>query len=51
MSVHFRNTCFIVDNVICKAECETKWNKSQPNLVMRGFSKKLTIKNGTATIG
>lgn len=50
MSIHFRDTCQVVDNVICKAECETKWNKTQPRLVMRGFANNVIIKNGVAYI-
>lgn len=50
MSVHFRGSCYKVNNIECKVPCETKWNKNMPNLVMRGFATKVTIKNGKATI-
>ena len=50
MSVHFRNTCNIVDEIECIVSCETKWNKTQPRLVMRGWANKVTIKNGKAII-
>lgn len=39
MTVHFRGKCIQVDEVICKRPCETKWNKKQPRLVMRGYCK------------
>lgn len=50
MSVHFKKSCVVVDNVICNVPCETKWSKSQPNLVMRGFAKEVIIKNNQAII-
>jgi len=42
MSVHFRGKCYITKNVICMVSCETKWNLTQPNLVMRGWANKIT---------
>ena len=43
MSVHFRDKCYRVTDIICKVPCETKWNKRQPNLVMRGWAKDVII--------
>lgn len=50
MSVHFRKQCIPVDNVVCNVPCETKWNKRQPHLVMRGFASKLEVIEGVAYI-
>lgn len=50
MTIHFKKTCNIVDNVVCHVPCETKWNKRQPNLVMRGFCEDLKIKNGVGIL-
>lgn len=50
MSIHFRNTCTVVDNIECKVPCKTKWSKTQPNLRMQGFAKEVIIKNNIATI-
>jgi len=50
MSIHFRNKCYIVDNITCKVECETKWSKTQPNIVMRGFCTEIIIDNNSAII-
>ena len=50
MSVHFKKSCTTVDNVECNVPCETKWNKGQPMLVMRGFAKHIEIKNNKAVI-
>lgn len=43
MSVHFRGKCYRVTDIICQVPCETKWNKRQPNLVMRGWAKDVII--------
>lgn len=50
MSVHFKNACSVVDNIICQVPCETKWNARQPNLVMQGFCSNVIIKDDVATI-
>lgn len=50
MSVHFKGTCYNVDDVVCQVPCETKWNVRQPRLVMRGFAEKIRISAGTAYI-
>ncbi len=43
MSVHFDKTCTKVDDVECFVPTETKWNKIQPQLVIRGFAKEVVI--------
>lgn len=43
MTIHFKKSCMIVDNVVCNVKCETKWKKTQPNLVMQGFCKEVVI--------
>jgi hypothetical protein len=50
MSVHFRNSCIVVDNVDCRVPCETKWNKRQPQLVMQGWAKNVQIIDNKAII-
>lgn len=45
MTVHFRKKCILVDDVICNTPCETKWNRSQPYLVMQGFASDIRIIN------
>jgi len=50
MSVHFMGVCSIVDDVECKVKCESKWNKTQPQLVMRGFANNVHIYNNKAII-
>ena len=50
MSVHFRGKCYCVQDVICEAPCESKWNKRQPQLVMQGWAMDVNIENNTAYI-
>lgn len=48
MSIHFRGKCHRVHDIICNVPCETKWNKRQPNLVMRGWATNVKIEAGPA---
>ncbi len=49
-SVHFKNKCYIVDNIKCELPTESKINKRQPFVVMRGFANKVDLDNQTNTI-
>lgn len=40
----------LVDDIVCLVPCETKHNKIQPKIVMRGFANKVTIKGNKAYI-
>ena len=50
MSIHFRDKCTVVDDVICAAPCETKWKKTQPRLVMQGYATEVNIINNKGYI-
>ncbi len=51
MSVHFRGKCTIVNDIICMCPSATKWNKTQPYLVMQGFCENVIIgEDGNALI-
>lgn len=50
MSVHYRGTCYRTPNVVCRAEAETKWNKTQPRLVIQGFSSGIEVEDNMITI-
>ena len=50
MSVHFKKSCTVVNNVVCEVPCETKWKLTQPRLVMQGFCNEVIIKNNIAYI-
>ncbi len=49
-SVHFRDKCLIVDTIRCARPTESKVNKRQPYVVMRGFAHDVKIEAGTAVI-
>lgn len=48
MTIHWKKRCIFVDKIVCEVPCESKFNKIQPKLVMRGFAStvKLGIQNG-----
>lgn len=50
MTIHFKKECTIVKNIVCHTTCESKWNKSQPYLTMRGWSSQIKILEETAHI-
>lgn len=50
VSVHYKDTCHIVDNVECKVHCEGRISKRQPRFAMRGKAERVTIKNNIAVI-
>ena len=50
MSIHWKGACYVVDNIICKVPCETKWNKRQPKLIMRGWATTVKFTKNIATI-
>lgn len=50
MTIHYRGVCHIVGDVDCRVSCETKWNKRQPRLVMRGFAEDLIIEGNKGVL-
>lgn len=50
MSIHFRKSCVVVDDIECKVPCETKWNKTMPNLVMQGYCHQVRFEGNKAII-
>jgi hypothetical protein len=50
MSVHFRGKCYTTQNVECLVPCESKWNKTAPNLVMRGFCTEISHNESVTVI-
>lgn len=50
MSVHFKKSCTVVDDVICNVPCETKWKNTQPRLIMQGFANNVRIIDNKAYI-
>lgn len=50
MSIHFRGACVRVKDVVCNVPCETKWNATQPTLILRGWAAEVVIENEIAVI-
>lgn len=50
LSVHYRGKCYKVKDIHCTAPVESKWNEKQPNLILRGFTSSLEIKDQIAYI-
>jgi hypothetical protein len=50
MSVHFKGKCYRTKNVICNVPTNTKWNKTQPNIVVQGFAENIQINNDNIVI-
>jgi hypothetical protein len=50
MTIHFKKSCYIVNNVICNVPCETKWKSTQPKLVMQGFATNIRFENNVGII-
>jgi hypothetical protein len=43
MTVHYKGECILANDIDCQVPCETKWNKIQPHLVMRGWCTEIKI--------
>lgn len=50
MTVHMGNACYVARRVECQVPIETKENKAQPYLVLRGKARKLTLEGDTLII-
>lgn len=50
MTVHWQRMCMVVDDIECRVGCETKWNKTQPQLVMRGWANNVYIDENNKAI-
>lgn len=43
MSIHYKDECMRAKDIVCNVPIESKWNKTQPNLVIRGFARSVEI--------
>lgn len=43
MSVHYRDTCYSCDDVVCSVPVETKRRRTQPRLVVQGFCSEIKV--------
>lgn len=50
MTVHFRGKCYPCKDVVCEVLCATKYNKTQPKLVMQGWAQEISILKDVDTI-
>ena len=50
MTVHWKNSCIPVNDIVCYAPLESKWNKRQPQLVLRGWASDVCVKDNIAYI-
>jgi hypothetical protein len=50
LTLHWNKQCIQVKDIVCNVPLETKWNKQQPRVVLRGFASDIQITNGKALI-
>lgn len=50
ITLHYKNKCHMVDNVICHVPTWGHVNKSQPRFVVKGKSSNIEIKDDIAHI-
>jgi hypothetical protein len=50
LTLHWNKQCIPINNIECNVPVETKWNKIQPKVVLRGFAKEIIFNNNTAII-
>jgi len=50
ITVHFKGVCHIVKDIECLAPNGSKWNNTQPRLVMQGWASSVDIKQNKAYI-
>lgn len=43
LSIHYKNQCMRAKDIVCNVPVESKWNKTQPHLVIRGFANSVEI--------
>jgi hypothetical protein len=43
MSVHFKKQCMQCKDIVCYAPTQSKWNKTQPQLVIQGFASNVEL--------
>lgn len=49
-SVHYKGVCYFTEHIDCQPSTESKVNKTQPYVVMRGMSSGIISNNGKITI-
>lgn len=50
LTLHWNKQCIPVKDIECGVALETKWNKQQPRVVLRGFARDIQIIDNKAYI-
>lgn len=50
ITVHYRGTCYITNNLICNVPTYSKFNKIQPNFIMQGYTGDFNINKSNIII-
>lgn len=50
VSVHFRDQCYIVDNLVCERPCRGRIRKRQPFFVMAGKAREFRVERGVGVL-
>jgi len=50
LSLHFSNTCHIIDKITCHVPTYSHNQKRQPRVIIKGNAKSIKILDGAATI-
>ena len=50
ISIHYKNRCIMVDNIVIKTNTWSHVRKTQPRLVIKGKAVDITVENGIAYI-
>ena len=45
ITVHYKGSCLLTENIEVQVPCNSKWNKQQPKLVIQGFCKNIIIED------
>ncbi len=45
ITVHYKGSCLLTENIEVQVPCNSKWNKQQPKLVIQGFCKDIIIED------
>lgn len=50
LTLHYKNTCFLVNKIICKVPTFSHNRKQQPHLIIKGNAKSIKILDDVAEI-
>lgn len=50
ISIHYKDRCLLVDNIVCSVETKGRINKRQPFFVIAGKASDISIKDNIAYV-